>query len=232
MKQEPEQQRYNVVKRHFDRDLEDLKARLLRMGGTVEDLIVRAIESLRQRDRTLLEEAARIESGVDKEEVAIEEECLKLIALYQPVAGDLRFIASVLKINAELERMGDLALHIAERAKALSSRKETVIPNELREMAKRVQTMVHDSLEALVDHDSELAVRVLRADDEVDAIHRQMFDLVAARIAERPAEASTWLEMLSASRYLERIADSATNICEDVYYLVEGRIIRHSDSTP
>jgi len=227
-----QQQRYTIVKRHFDRDLEELKSRLLRMGGTVEDLIVRAIESLRQRDRTLLEEAAGIESSIDREEVAIEEECLKLIALYQPVAGDLRFIASVLKINSELERMGDLALHIAERARALAGHTDTVLPNELREMAKRVQTMVHGSLEALVDQDSERALQVMHADDEVDAIHRQMFDLIAARIAERPADASTWLEMLSASRYLERIADSATNIAEDVYYLVEGRIIRHSDDTP
>src|SRR5512145_130547 len=176
--------RQSLRKRHFERELDELKQRILRMGGIVEDLFLRSIEALSERDRSLLTEASRIETEIDAEEVRIEEDCLKLIALYQPVAGDLRFIASVLKINAELERMGDLALHIAERAHDLSSRKETVIPNELREMAKRVQTMVHDSLEALVNHDSELAVRVMHADDDVDSIHRQMFDLVAARIAE------------------------------------------------
>src|SRR6059036_2581412 len=111
------EERPRLLKRHFERELQELKNSILRMGGVVEDLIVRAIEALRSRDRALAPEAARIEAQTDVEEVRIEEECLKLIALYQPVAGDLRFVAAVLKINAELERMGDLAAHLAERAR-------------------------------------------------------------------------------------------------------------------
>lgn len=227
-----EQERYRELKRHFDRDLERLKTRLLRMGGTVEDLIGRAIDSLRRRDRTIMEEALQIESQIDREEVEIEEECVKLIALYQPVAGDLRFLASVLKINSELERMGDLALHIAERAHSLAEQREIEIPDELREMAKNAQAMVHASLEALINKDSQRAIQILHSDDAIDKLHQRMFELIGARIAGDAANARTWLELLSASRYLERIADSATNIAEDVYYLVEGQIIRHRDGAP
>jgi len=216
-----------LLKRHFDREMQELKNRILRMGGTVEDLIARAIEALQSRDRFLFTEAQRIESEIDSEEVRIEEECLKLIALYQPVAGDLRFIAAVLKINAELERMGDLAAHLSERARDLAAPGGLSAPAELRRMGSVVQGMVRDSLESLIHQDAEQAQKVLHADNEVDDLHRHMFDFVAAGVRARPEQAEAWLQLLTASRYLERIADSATNIAEDVYYLVEGEIIRH-----
>lgn len=216
-----------LLKRHFDRELNDLKNRVLSMGGTVEDLIVRSIESLRTRDRTLATEAIRVEEEIDAEEVEIEEECLKLIALYQPVAGDLRFIAAVLKINSELERMGDLAVHIAERARDLSRNGESHVPMDLRRMSTDVQRMVRNSLESLVSHDSELAMQVMQADNEVDEHHRAMFELVSRELRNHPEDTERLLQLLSVSRHLERIADSATNIAEDVYYLVEGQIIRH-----
>ncbi len=214
-------------KRHFERELDELKQRILRMGGIVEDLFLRSIEALSERDRTLLAEANRIEAEIDAEEVQIEEDCLKLVALYQPVAGDLRFIASVLKINAELERMGDLALHIAERAHDLAAHPGMPVPPDLRRIAADVQRMVRSSLESLVHQDSELALQVLRADHEVDDLHRFMFQHVAQALRVNPDLAEPLLHLLSASRHLERIADSATNIAEDVYYLVEGQIIRH-----
>lgn len=222
-----EQRLQGLRKRHFERELDELKQRILRMGGIVEDLILRSIEALSQRDRSLVTEANRIEEEIDAEEVRIEEDCLKLIALYQPVAGDLRFIASVLKINAELERMGDLALHIAERARDLAAHPELVQPPDLRRIAAEVQRMVRNSLESLVNQDSELATHVLQADSAVDQHHRQMFDFVAREMRHNPQQAEACLQLLSASRYLERIADAATNIAEDVYYLVEGEIIRH-----
>lgn len=214
-------------KRHFERELDELKQRILRMGGIVEDLFLRSIEALSERDRTLLAEANRIETEIDAEEVQIEEDCLKLVALYQPVAGDLRFIASVLKINAELERMGDLALHIAERAHDLAAHPGVPVPPDLRRIAADVQRMVRSSLESLVHQDSELALQVLQADHEVDDLHRFMFQHVAQALRVNPNLAEPLLHLLSASRHLERIADSATNIAEDVYYLVEGQIIRH-----
>jgi phosphate transport system protein len=220
---------YNVVARHFDRDLEKLKTRLLRMGGTVEDLIARSLEALRNRDDHMVAQALKIESEIDAEEVAIEEECLKLIALYQPVAGDLRFIASVLKINAELERMGDLAAHISERARDLASQPQRSLPTDISEMARAVQAMVRRSLESLISQDANIALQVMQADDEVDDHHKQMFAKVVSEIHADASNTETMLELLSVSRYLERIGDSATNIAEDVYYLVEGTIIRHQD---
>ena len=219
--------RQSLRKRHFERELDELKQRILRMGGIVEDLFLRSIEALSERDRSLLTEASRIETEIDAEEVRIEEDCLKLIALYQPVAGDLRFITSALKINAELERMGDLALHIAERAHDLAVHPQVPVPPDLRRIAADVQRMVRSSLESLVNQDSDLAMHVLEADNQVDDLHRLMFQHVARELKANPQLAEPLLQLLSASRHLERIADSATNIAEDVYYLVEGQIIRH-----
>ena len=219
--------RQSLRKRHFERELDELKQRILRMGGIVEDLFLRSIEALSERDRSLLTEASRIETEIDAEEVRIEEDCLKLIALYQPVAGDLRFITSALKINAELERMGDLAAHLAERARDLAPHANVALPPDLRRMGAVVQGMVRSSLESMVHQNSEQAQRVLDADQEVDDLHRRMFDFVAAEVRRRPEQAEPLLMLLAASRHLERIADSATNIAEDVYYLVEGEIIRH-----
>ncbi len=219
--------RQSLRKRHFERELDELKQRILRMGGIVEDLFLRSIEALSERDRSLVTEASRIETEIDAEEVRIEEDCLKLIALYQPVAGDLRFITAALKINAELERMGDLALHIAERARDLAVHPQVPVPPDLRRIAADVQRMVRSSLESLVNQDSDLAMHVLEADNQVDDLHRLMFHHVARELKANPQLAEPLLQLLSASRHLERIADSATNIAEDVYYLVEGQIIRH-----
>jgi len=217
------------VKRHFDRELEHLKARLLHMGAAVEDLIARSIQALMDRDAKLAQESIRIEGEIDQQEIQIEEECLKLLALYQPVAGDLRFVTAVLKINNDLERMGDLGRHIAERALVLSQHNEVRLPVDLRNMAAAAQRMVRTALDALVNQDSEAAMRVIHADSEIDEYHQDMFPLIAAQMRTHPDTIEVLLHVLSASRHLERISDYATNIAEDVVYLVRGEIIRHRE---
>jgi phosphate transport system protein len=218
-----------MVKRHFDRELDQLKTRLLHMGAAVEDLISRSIQALTDGDRKLAEESVRIEEEIDRQEVQIEEECLKLLALYQPVAGDLRFVTAVLKINNDLERMGDLGRHIAERALVLADHREVRLPVDLRNMAAACQRMVRTSLDAVVNQDYELAMQVIHSDNEIDEYHQDMFPIIATKMRTHPEMIEVLLHVLSASRHLERIADYATNIAEDVVYLVRGEIIRHQE---
>jgi phosphate transport system protein len=217
------------VKRHFDRELEHLKARLLHMGAAVEDLVARSIQALMDRDPKLAQESIRIEGEIDQQEIQIEEECLKLLALYQPVAGDLRFVTAVLKINNDLERMGDLGRHIAERALVLAEHREVRLPVDLRNMAAATQRMVRTALDAVVNQDAEVAMRVIHADTEIDEYHQDMFPLIAAQMRTHPDTIEVLLHVLSASRHLERISDYATNIAEDVVYLARGEIIRHRE---
>ena len=215
------------MQRHFERELEHLKTRLLQMGATVEELVSRSIHALMESDARLAQEAIRLEEEIDQQEIQIEEECLKLLALHQPVAGDLRFVTSVLKINNDLERMGDLGRHIGERALALANHRDIRLPVDLRKMAAAVQRMVHTSLDALVDRDAELALQVVHSDHEVDDYLKEMFLIVENKMRSHPETIQPLLHVLSASRHLERIADYATNIAEDVVYLVRGDIIRH-----
>jgi len=217
------------MKRHFEREMDHLKARLLHMGAAVEDLIARSIQALTDRDRKLAEEAIKIESEIDQQEIQIEEECLKLLALYQPVAGDLRFVTAVLKINNDLERMGDLGRHIAERALVLADHREVRLPVDLRNMAAAAQRMVRTALDAVVNQDAEAAMRVVHSDTEIDEYHQDMFPLIAGQMRTHPDTIEVLLHVLSASRHLERIADYATNIAEDVVYLARGEIIRHRE---
>jgi len=215
------------MKRHFEREMDHLKARLLHMGAAVEDLISRSIQALMDRDLALADQSILIEAEIDQQEIQIEEECLKLLALYQPVAGDLRFVTAVLKINNDLERMGDLGRHIAERAQVLSRHREVRLPVDLRNMAAATQRMVRMSLDALVNQDAEIAMRVVQGDNEIDDYHQEMFPLIASQMRTQPESIEVLLHVLSASRHLERIADYATNVAEDVVYLVRGEIIRH-----
>lgn len=217
------------MKRHFEREMDHLKARVLHMGAAVEDLISRSIQALMDRDEKLAQEAIELEREIDRQEISIEEECLKLLALYQPVAGDLRFVTAVLKINNDLERMGDLGGHIAERALVLARHREVRIPVDLRNMAAAAQRMVRLSLDALVNQDPETAVQVIHADNTIDEYHQEMFPLVANQMRTHPDTIEILMHVLSASRHLERIADYATNIAEDVVYLVRGEIIRHRE---
>jgi len=160
-------------------------------------------------------------------EVDVEEECLKILALYQPVAIDLRFIITALKINNDLERIGDLAVNIAERSEFLARQPEVHVPLDLEKMTEKTQSMLTKSLDALVNMDCDLAHQVCAADDEVDAMNRQMYLTVQDGIRQHPEQLESLIHLLSASRHLERIADHATNIAEDVIYMAEGQIVRH-----
>ena len=216
------------MSRHLQRDLDKLKKEILQLGNMVETAISNAILSLNDRRPDLADQVISNEIHIDNKEVMIEEECLKILALHQPVAMDLRFIVVVLKVNNDLERMGDFAVNIAKRALFLSSEKPIPSPPEFSEvMSNNIRTMVMNSLDAMVKLDVDLARSVIAMDNEVDDINRQMYVEFQTLVEEDPTTIKRALGLLSTSRYLERIADLATNIAEDVVFMVEGEVIRH-----
>jgi phosphate transport system protein len=212
---------------HLQRDLEHLKRELLGLGGIVEDATNKAIDALMDRRLELAQDVMDGDDLIDAREVHVEEECLKVLALHQPVAADLRFLVTVLKVNNDLERMGDLSVNIAERASFLAVHDPLPVSLDFRAMGDRVRAMVRDSLDALVRLDTELARRVRRDDDAVDAMNRQMFMVLEKAMMADPGAVKRALQALSSSRHLERIADLAVNIAEDVIFMVEGEVVRH-----
>ena len=221
---------------HLARESDNLKRKLLSLSAIIEEQVQRSVKSVEQRDARLAEEVIRGDIEVDQAEVEIEEDCLKILALYQPVAVDLRFIVAVLKINNDLERIGDLAVNIARKAATLASHSPLVVPFDLPEMSARARAMLRDSLDSLVNLDTSLARNVCARDDEVDQMKRDIRRQVEEMIRINPEHITLLLKLLAASRNIERIADLATNIAEDVIYMVEGKIIRHrgteDDSLP
>jgi len=199
----------------------------LALAASVEEAIHKSIRALHRRDPDPAEQVIAGDAQIDEEENHIEEECLKILALHQPVAVDLRRIASALKINAELERMADLAADIADRALQLARLPVVPIPEKLQRMADLATSMVRQSLDAFVNLDARQARRVCRLDDEVDRYNNEIIQELIGMMRESPAKVEAGLSLFSATRHLERIADHATNISEDVVYLVEGTIIRH-----
>jgi len=212
---------------HLQREIENLKKKLLYMGAEVEELLRSAMDSLETRNVKLAQSVVDHDPALDQLEVEIEEECLKILALHQPVAIDLRYVIAVLKINNDLERIGDLAVNIAERAAILASYPPSDLVLDFRGMAKLAQTMLSQSLDALVNYDAQLARKVRLADDQVDAANRHIYAQREEHTRAHPERVSQMLNLLSVSRHLERIADGATNIAEDVIYMVEGEIVRH-----
>lgn len=213
--------------KHLLRDLDHLKHQLQRLGAMVETAILKATKALLERR---VEPAREVQAGddpIDELEVQIEEECLKILALHQPVAIDLRFLVAVLKVNNDLERMGDLAVNIASRVEAILASPAVALPPQFLTMIEAVRRMVHDALQSLLATDVATARRVMAADEVVDQAHRQMFADMQAMAAAAPAQLPVAISLLSVSRYLERIADQSTNIAEDVVFLVEGEIVRH-----
>ena len=219
------------MSQHFQREIERLKKKILALSAVVEESVRRAIRSVEERDTCLAQRVIKTDVEIDQTEIDVEEECLKILALHQPVAIDLRFIVAVLKINNDLERIGDMAVNIAERAVFLSTQDKLDIPFKLRDMAEKAQSMLRRSLDALVNLDSALALEVCAADDEVDDLFRIMYDHVKDGVAKQPENADSLINILSVSRYLERIADHATNIAEDVIYMVDGEIVRHGSKS-
>lgn len=212
---------------HLHRDLDKLKRELLLLGSLVEDLTRRAVLALKERRQDLAEQVDLDDKEVDEREIRLEEDCLKILALHQPVANDLRFVVTVMKVNNDLERVGDLAGNLANRAAFLAGRDPISIPEELLAMSDRVPRMLRRSLDALVEQDTAKAKSVLEDDEVVDETHKQLFMILEERMKDTPERIREWIQLLSASRYLERIADLATNIAEDVVFLVDGAVVRH-----
>ena len=215
------------MSKHLQRDLDNLQRDLLGLASSVEEAIHKSIHALQERHTVIARQVIDGDNIIDAEENHVEEECLKLLALHQPVAIDLRRIASCLKINTELERMADLAEDIAERALHLSKLPPIPVPSRLQRMTDLTTSMVRQSLDAFVNLDARLARIVCRLDDEVDRYNSIIIDELIAMMRQSPDMVEPGLSFFSATRHLERIADHATNIAEDVVYLVEGEIIRH-----
>jgi phosphate transport system protein len=215
--------------KHLRREIEKLKKQILAIGAVVEDSLHKAARALQSRDSKMAEQVIGTDIEIDRREVDMEEECLKVLALYQPVASDLRLIVAILKINNDLERIGDLAVNIAERAIFIATQKPVDAPLDFAAMAEKTEEMLRKSLDALVDSDATLAHRVCLADDEVDAMNKEMHLQVQEGMRRYPDQIEPLIHLLSASRHLERIADHATNIAEDVIYMIEGRIVRHKE---
>ena len=213
--------------RHIERQIDQLKERILHVGTLVEEAISKSITALINRDVQLAQRVAANDEQIDRMEVEVEEECLKILALYQPVAADLRFVVAVLKINNDLERMGDLAKNIAKRVAQLANGEPCELPPEIRAMAMQAQEMVKQSLDAVVQADPALARQVREEDDAVDEYRQQIRRKVLKGIVEHPENVENLLRVNSVSKHIERIADMATNIAEDVIYMVEGDIVRH-----
>lgn len=213
--------------KHLRRDLDHLKKDLLIIGSMVEEITNKAIVALVSRRKDLAEQVIQGDEEIDLKEVELEEDCLKILALHQPVAADLRFIITALKVNNDLERMGDLAVNIAERAVFLAGHKPIEVPLDFGRMVDGVRAMVRQSLDSLIKKDTKLAREVLALDDEIDSMHRGMYDVLQDVICTDPETTRRATQLISASRHLERIADLATNIAEDVVFMVDGELIRH-----
>lgn len=216
-----------IMSKHLQKDIEELKEKIIQMGGMVEDRVYQATMSIINRDTALAQAVINGDTEIDTIEVAIEEDCLKLLALYQPVAIDLRFIVAVLKINNDLERVGDLAVNIAERSAFLATQPPIIFPFDLRDMAEKAEGMLTRSIDALVNLDVKEAFLIRSEDDQVDAYNREMYNRIKDDLLNQPENINSLLHATSIGRHLERIADHATNIAEEVIYLAEARIVRH-----
>lgn len=214
---------------HLQNEINKLKKDILKLGAIVEDAVYQAVESIEKRDLKLAQDVIQCDSEIDQMEVDLEEECLKILALHQPVANDLRFVVAVLKINNDLERIGDLAGNIAERARLLAAKDKIQIAFDFVAMAAKVQKMLKQSLDSFVNTDVALARQVCAADDDVDQINRAMYVQVQQLIPKNLDKIEQLIQHIAVSRNLERIADHATNIAEDVIYMIEGQIVRHTE---
>lgn len=215
---------------HLQREVEKLKQLLLSLSSLVESSLRKSIRSMQQRDAELAREVIEMDHQIDHLEIDVEEECLKILALYQPVAVDLRFIVAVLKINNDLERIGDLAGDIAEHVISLRSRPPVEINFDWNAMTEAVSLMVKRSLDALVNSDTDLAMLVCKSEDEVDAMYQHVSGVVEDAILRSSNNVPSFLDWWAISGYLENIADHAKKIAEDVIYSVDGDIIRHQSS--
>jgi phosphate transport system protein len=215
------------MERHFDAELTALNEKLLEMARLAEESVALAVRSLKDRNEALAQEVLKREGGINLLEIEIDERCMKLLALRQPVASDLRFITSAMKIGSDLERVGDLAVNIAEVSLDLLQQPPLKPLIDIPRMAAIAQSMVKDALNAFVSRDEKLARAVCERDDEVDSLNDQIFRELLTYMMNDPATINRAVGLILIGRHLERIADHATNIGEDVIYLVLGKTIKH-----
>jgi phosphate transport system protein len=219
------------MQRHFDRDIEDIKDLLLRMGAMVEDAMSQSIRALLERDTTLAEEVIRHDDDIDRMELEIDQKTFELIAKMQPTATDLRFVATIMKITPELERIADLAQDVCERVIELNREPQLRPTVQLPHLAESAQKMVRDALDSFVRGDARLARQVILHDDVVDQLTEDSFRTMLTYMLENPRNISPAIRLTFIGKYFERMADGATNICEMVVYLVEGKMIKHTPAT-
>ena len=215
------------MERHFDEELNELKTRLLLMGGRAEAVVHKAIDALKRRDRALAEEIFADDQAIDRLEIEIDERCIRLLALRQPVGQDLRFIISALKIVTDLERVGDHAVNIAQSAIKLSGEPELKPLIDIPRMAAIATRMLTEALDAFVRNDAAAARAILTEDDEVDHLKTQIFRELLSYMLEKPESITRALELILVSRNLERVGDLATNVAEEVVFIAEARVIKH-----
>ena len=213
---------------HLQREIEKLKRQILEMSAEAEDSVRAAVRAVENRDAVLAQSVVAREKETNAMEVDVEEECLKILALHQPVAADLRYIIAVLKINHDLERIGDLAVHIAERGLFLCGETQIEVPHRLGQMADKAQEMLKRVLDAFVNLNDAAAWNVCASDREIDDLNREIFEYVKEAVRKNPDSFEAMLQLLHIARHLERIADHVTNIAEDLIYMIEGRIVRHT----
>ena len=214
--------------RYLIRELDKIKKKILSLGALVEERVRMTSAAVDNRDASIAQKIIDTDWEIDEMEVEVEEECLKILALHQPVAVDLRFIVTAIKINNDLERIGDQAVNIAERVLTISKRPEMDFVFDYLPMAEKAEAMLKMSLDALVNVDVDLAFKVITLDDEVDEIKALAYDRIKAAIKNNPERVGYLINLLLISRHLERLADHATNIAEEVIYLIEGEIVRHA----
>jgi phosphate transport system protein len=212
---------------HFQKELEALKENLLKMAAVVEEAIRNSVQSLVKRDSDLARKAFEVEDRINKMELAIDDMCLKLLALRQPMATDLRFITSAMKITTDLERMGDQAVNISERALSLNQEPQIKPYIDIPRMAEIAQSMVKDVLDAFVNRDPKLARSVCARDDVVDGLNDQVVRELTTYMVSDPKTITRSVHLMIVARCLERIADHATNIAEDVIFMVDALVIKH-----
>ena len=216
---------------HLQREIDRLKRKILALGALVEDNLRSAFQAIEQRDPAMARLVIATDAVIDQNEVDVEEDCLKILALYQPVAGDLRFLVAVIKITSELERIGDLGSNIAERALQLVDEHPVRVPQGFAVMSDRTGAILEKALDALVRRDAAVARLVLAADDEIDLLYSDLIDELKEILRTYPEHLDAVVLLFHVARYLERLADHATNIAEDVLYMVEGEIVRHHRTT-
>ena len=215
------------MERHFDLKLEDLTRQLLNMSGRAEQIIRKAVEALQSRDPALADEVFAEDHLIDKLEIDIEERCIDLLALQQPLATDLRFITSAIKISNDLERVGDHAVNIAGCAKTLMKSAQVKPLADLPRLVEASTGMLRDSLDAFVKRDAEAARRLVLRDDEVDDLNRRLFGELLSRMVSDPSQIERSMTLVLVGRNLERIGDLATNVAEEVVFIAEARVIKH-----